>query len=323
MQQIQALQGVMKQADERFQRLLASAKGVEARGAVREDYVDQYRRQLQTEQLEQLRLYVRTPRVTVSAAQAKNNPRLSALRAKQIADVNRQKQLGQQIKLDSDDLDAIEREQDLAQAQEEISIYDARTQARVAAHSTKLAGLREQLARDRGELAKIADTYGKDSTEYVNAVAKARQDRDAVFDERISRLQSDADLKAAQETDPVAAAQDKLDAINQGLALLAENYAKNSDRIRDLLRQRADAQKALVDAQLQRFTGRSSSAARARTSARRRATSCAARSQTRRRSRSAPASSRASTATSTARRCRPSTRRRARSPTTCASRRRR
>ena len=110
-------------------------------------------------------------------------------------------------------------------------------------------------ARDRDELAKIADTYGKDSTEYVNAVAKARQDRDAVFDERISRLQSDADLKAAQETDPVAAAQDKLDAINQGLALLAQNYAKNSDRIRDLLRQKADAQKALVDAQLQRFTG--------------------------------------------------------------------
>ncbi len=125
----------------------------------------------------------------------------------------------------------------------------------MAAHSTKLAGLREQLRRDRDELAKIADTYGKDSTEYVNAVAKARQDRDAVFDERISRLQSDADLKAAQETDPVAAAQDKLDAINQGLALLAQNYAKNSDRIRDLLRQKADAQKALVDAQLQRFTG--------------------------------------------------------------------
>ena len=74
LQQIQALQGVMKQADERFQRLLASAKGVEARGAVREDYVDQYRTQLQTEQLEQLRLYVRTPRVTVTAAQAQEQP---------------------------------------------------------------------------------------------------------------------------------------------------------------------------------------------------------------------------------------------------------
>lgn len=252
----QALADARREVNQSYAKNIGAFESVSPAQAKRsgqnaDDLMDRLKQQVQ-QQFEQAQqnaasqsaLRVAQARGGVAKAEAKlqgDNANLAAV-AKQYGTTS--KEYYDALAQSQDDRDAVVQAQ-LALATSDTNLQIAQTHGAVAKAKIQLRG-------DVSQLGTIAAQYGRQSTEYKDALAKAYQDRDAVMAAQLQIAEAKSALYAARTADPIAKAAITLANINNRLKATAALYGKQSQEYIGLLTEKAQQQQELIGQELDR-----------------------------------------------------------------------
>jgi TP901 family phage tail tape measure protein len=261
--QQKAIQDLLSAGETTLNQALAVARSPASRRAARRDYLAEARRGLvggQQKALADAQRQIDEAQAVLDpssirgqrdqpTAEARNQATQQLANARRARDEARRR-----LQAGRGQIGQITREQSDAQFAEDSKFYDARTQLAVArTGGDPTAALRIQLARQQENVKRVAKHFGKQSVEYIDALTQALNTQQQVVDAELATIESKAQLKASAENDPVASARDVLGGINQQLGSLSKRGQGDTDKYRQLLTQRNEQQKAIVQAQVQKY----------------------------------------------------------------------
>jgi hypothetical protein len=183
-----------------------------------------------------------------TAVQARRQERIRVLRQRIARNRRTRGDMAKQLKDEQEELRALEREQQRAQFEAEQQLYEAYSQLGAARIADPVARARYLLGRANARLADIAREYGRQSTEYVRALADAAQQRQQLVEQEFSRFQSQVGLRTAWANIGATQEQQLRRAVSDAQTILSRaRQTGNLDLVIQASTQLAQARAALVD----------------------------------------------------------------------------